>query len=300
MTPMPDSPAALAAEDGEFAEALEVVYERTDGGGHAVEWADVRDELTSGQWGRLIEKGVLVDDEGGFVIADVDAVETAIEEDEPAIDFDDEEIESTSWSTWDKAAGLVSLAFFAGYSIQSVRGMVGGTVDLLIGPINAVLPFYATVLVLALMTGLYSSLLQGNLMNPEIMAAYQERMQAIQDKRKAAKERGDEEALERIQKEQMAAAGDQLGMFKEQFRPMAWIMLLTIPLFLWMYWMILDGHIAASQSTIVLPLVGEKSWTSGMFGTPLQAWIVWYFLCSMGFSQLMRKSLDIDMTPSTS
>jgi uncharacterized membrane protein (DUF106 family) len=299
MTPMPDSPAALAAEDGELADALEVVYDRTDGGDHAVEWADVRENLSSGQWGRLIEKGVLVDGDGGFVLADASAVEAAIEE-EPTIDFgDEEEIESTSWSKWDKAAGLVSLAFFAGYSIQSVRGMVGGTVDLVIGPINAVLPFYATVLVLALLTGLYSSLLQGNLMNPEIMAAYQERMQAIQDKRKAAKERGDEEALERIQKEQMAAAGDQLGMFKEQFRPMAWIMLLTIPLFLWMYWMILDGHIAQSQSTIVLPILGEATWTEGVVG-PLQTWILWYFLCSMGFSQLLRKSLDIDMTPSTS
>jgi uncharacterized membrane protein (DUF106 family) len=299
MTPMPDSPAALAAEDGAFADALEVVYDRTDGGEQAIEWSDVHEDLSSGQWGRLIEKGVLVDEAGGFVLADADAVEAALEE-EPTIDFgDDEEIESTSWSTWDKAAGLVSLAFFAGYSLQSVRGVVGGVVDVVLGPINAVLPFYATVLVLALLTGLYSSLLQGNLMDPEIMGQYQERMQAIQDKRKAAKERGDEEALERIQKEQMAAAGDQLGMFKEQFRPMAWIMLLTIPLFLWMYWMILDGHIDPSQSTIVLPILGEAAWTEGVVG-PLQTWILWYFLCSMGFSQLLRKSLDIDMTPSTS
>jgi len=87
-----------------------------------------------------------------------------------------------------------------------------------------------------------------------------------------------------------------LGMFKEQFRPTVWIMLLTIPLFLWMYWMILDGHVSAAESTVVLPLFGQVEWTRGVAG-PIQAWIVWYFLCSMGFSQLLRKSMDIQMTP---
>jgi uncharacterized membrane protein (DUF106 family) len=32
----------------------------------------------------------------------------------------------------------------------------------------------------------------------------------------------------------------------------------------------------------------------------MQAWIVWYFLCSMGFTQIIRKSLNIDISPSAS
>ncbi|NNC25236.1 DUF106 domain-containing protein, partial [Salinisphaera sp. USBA-960] len=71
---------------------------------------------------------------------------------------------------------------------------------------------------------------------------------------KAAKERGDEEALDRIQKEQMEAMGDQLGMFKMQFRPMVWIMLLTIPVFLWMYWKL--GQIDQGVE-LILPLIGH-------------------------------------------
>jgi uncharacterized membrane protein (DUF106 family) len=287
-----DTPTALAADDPEYADALSVVYEHTDGGAEPITWPDVREELTSGQWGRLIETGALVDDGDGFVLDDPDAIADAVEGDGP----DTEDIETTSWSTWDKVAGATSLAFFAGYSLQSVRSVVGEVVNVFIGPINQVLPFYGTILILALLTGLYSSLLQANLMNTEVMAKYQERMQAIKDKRERAKERGDDEALERIQQEQMEAAGDQIGMFKEQFRPMAWIMLLTIPLFLWMYWMIRDGHISDAQMTVVLPLAGETQWNRGIVG-PLQAWIAWYFLCSMGFSQLLRKSLDIDMTP---
>jgi uncharacterized membrane protein (DUF106 family) len=287
-----NTPTALADDDPEYAEALSVVYDYTDAGADPVTWPDVREDLSSGQWGRLIETGVLVDDGEGFVIDDPGAVADALDTDSSSA----EDIETTSWSTWDKAAGAISLAFFAGYSLKSVRSVVGEVVNVFIGPINQTLPFYATILLLALLTGLYSSLLQANLMNTEIMGKYQERMQEIKDKRKRAKERGDEEALERIQQEQMEAAGDQMGMFKEQFRPMAWIMLLTIPLFLWMYWMIRDGHLSTAQMEVILPIVGETQWNRGILG-PLQAWIAWYFLCSMGFSQLLRKSLDIDMTP---
>jgi uncharacterized membrane protein (DUF106 family) len=90
--------------------------------------------------------------------------------------------------------------------------------------------------------------------------------------------------------------GDQLGMFKEQFRPMVWTMFFTIPVFLWIYWMVLDGHVSGNETQIVAPLVGEATWRTRILG-PMQLWIVWYFLCSMGFTQLIRKSLNIQTTP---
>jgi uncharacterized membrane protein (DUF106 family) len=89
-------------------------------------------------------------------------------------------------------------------------------------------------------------------------------------------------------------------MFKEQFRPMVWIMVLTIPVFLWMYWAIGfrggAGAHADLVSPIVVPIAGEQKWTDGIVG-PLQIWIVWYFLCSMAFTQVIRKSLNIQTTP---
>jgi uncharacterized membrane protein (DUF106 family) len=94
---------------------------------------------------------------------------------------------------------------------------------------------------------------------------------------------------------------DNLGMFKEQFRPMVWIMVLTIPVFLWMYWAI--GFRGGSKhypeemiGDIVIPFVGQVEWTTGFVG-PIQVWIVWYFLCSMAFTQVIRKSLNIQTTP---
>jgi uncharacterized membrane protein (DUF106 family) len=47
---------------------------------------------------------------------------------------------------------------------------------------------------------------------------------------------------------------------------------------------------------IVLPVAGEVGWNVSILG-PIQAWIVWYFVCSMSFTQIIRKALNIQTTP---
>jgi uncharacterized membrane protein (DUF106 family) len=291
----------LVSEDAEMEGVVRTVLDRADDG--EVKWVDVRDDLSSGQWGRLIETGVLVDGDAGFRLADAEATRDALDDGESATatttTTSTDDGDSSSWSKWDKGAALVSVALFAGYSWAPMRNVIGNGMNVFLNPLNTALPFYAVVMVLAVVTGLYSTLLQANLMDTEMMGEYQEKMQEIQEKRKEAKERGDDEALDRIQDEQMDAMGDQMGMFKEQFRPMVWIMFLTIPVFLWMYWGVGIGANATpifDLEPLVLPLAGEKAWTDQVLG-PIQVWIVWYFLCSMGFTQIIRKGLNIDISP---
>jgi len=294
----------LVDDDDQMAGVVQLVLDSAEDG--AISYGDVRDDVDSGRWGRLIDRGILVENGDEYVVRDPEGVREGLEEatkEEPSVSLDldmpDEPEGDSSWSVYDKAAAIGSVGLFAGYSISSVRNVIGQTLDLLLGPLESTLPFYAVVMVLALFTGLYSTLLQANLMDTEKMAYYQNRMKAIQNKRDEAKEAGDDEALEQIQQEQMEAMGENLGMFKEQFRPMVWIMLFTIPVFLWMYWMILADATTITPESIVLPIVGEKSWTGGVVG-PIQTWIVWYFLCSMGFTQIIRKALDIQTTPTGS
>ncbi len=303
---------ALVREDGSMVDALEAIRETADENGGEVQWGDVSDDLTSGQWGRLIEKGVLVDGAEGFEIADREAYDEALDGDTdsivPDVDIDDEE---TKWSQWDKLAAVGSVLLMIGYWLESVRETVGGAIDMVMAPLDAVLPFYAVILAVSMLTGLYSTLLQANLMNPEIIGKYQKRMKSMQEKQKdvkerkeAAEERGASEAelerleneMEEVREEQMEAMAENMGMFKEQFRPMVWIMLFTIPLFLWMYWKILGGHISDAEMIMIMPIAGEVALNEGLLG-PMWAWIIWYFLCSMGFTQLLRKALNIDMTP---
>jgi len=298
---------SLVDGDEEMRDAVETVLDRADDGD--IKWLDVKGELSSGQWGRLIQKGVLVEGEEGFRLADAEATQAGLGPaatpgaSDSGSDGDAASDDGgSSWSTYDKGAAVVTLGLFVGYSWKPLRDVIGTVMDVPLSPLQEVLPFYAVVMILALATGLYSTLLQANLMDMDKMSQYQERMQEIQERRKEAKESGDDEALDEIQEEQMDAMGDQLGMFKEQFRPMVWIMFFTIPVFLWMYWSIGVGANASAQialDSLVLPLIGRVEWTESVLG-PIQAWIIWYFVCSMGFTQIIRKSLNIDISPTSS
>ncbi|SNR30595.1 DUF106 domain-containing protein [Halorubrum vacuolatum] len=296
---------SLVREDRELRGAIEVVLDAAENGegvDDEVRWIDVRDEITSGQWGRLIEKEILVDGESGFALADREGIEDGLDvEDDLTQGSDFEAPETTTWTTWDKLAALSTVGFFVGYAFEPVRAVIAGAIDLVFGPLMALVPFYVVIMVVALATGLYSTLLRAGLMDMEKMSVYQDRMKDIQERRKKAKERDDDEAMEAIQEEQMEAMGDQLGMFKEQFRPMVWIMFLTIPAFLWMFWVVGYRGTEAQYSleTLVIPFAGTVEWTTGVIG-PIQVWIVWYFLCSMAFTQIVQKSLNIQMTASSS
>ena len=280
---------SLVREDPEMATILEDLLDH-DG---ELQWQDVSGDVSSGQWGRLLEKDILVEGEEGFRFADPEGVEDGLAPDDGG---DDDSPESTSWSTYDKLAGVGAVGAMVGYSYSPIRNGIGGAIDTLLGPLDAMLPFYVVILILAVLTGLYSTLLQANLTDMEKMSEYQERAQALQDKMSAAKERGDEAEVERLREEQMEAFGDQAGMLKEQFRPMVWIMLLTIPVFLWMYWKLGTGQVPDSEINMVLPLMGDVNLQSGQV-VVFPAWIVWYMVCSFSFSNVIRKALNIQTTP---
>lgn len=281
------------AEEGEhMTDALEEVLNVAEEQG-TVTWGDVSDDISSGAWGRLIEKGLLVDVDGaGFVIDDPDGVRDALEEADPTTETPD-----VAWTVYDKMAIFTLLGLFVGYAFSSARAAIGETINLFLGPLEAALPFYLVILILALLTGLFSSIMQDNLMNPEIMGSYKEKTEKLKERRKEAKERGDDEALDQIQQEQMEMMTENLGMMKAQFRPMIWIMLFTIPVFLWLYWIVRDLGVTVTDPVIIMPFFGElTSWQAGVVG-PIEVWLVWYFICSLGFTQILRKALNVRTSP---
>jgi len=296
----------LLEEGEDMEDALRTVHGIATANGGSVTWEDVDGDLTSGQWGRIIETGLLRSADEGFELTDPEGIERALDGDvegDVSLGFDDlpeideETKEAASWSQYDKLAAVGSVMMMVGYYFDPVQNVVGGTLDLLLGPLLAVLPFYLVIFSVALLTGLYSSLLMANLMDHDKLSVYRERMNVIKEKREAAKERGDDEAVERIQEKQMEMMGDQLGMMKTQFRPMVWVMLLTIPVFLWLWWTIGQGTVGTEgQPDMIMPLVGGVNWNEGVLG-PLRAWIFWYILCSFGFGQVLRKSLNIRTSP---
>jgi uncharacterized membrane protein (DUF106 family) len=285
----------LAAEGEKNTDALASVIEVADEKG-TVEWDDVSDDIESGEWGRLIEKGLLVKtDSGDYVLDDPEGAREALEDADPAA-MDDGD---SPWSSYDKLALVALAGLFVGYALSSVRASIGQTLNIFLGPIESALPFYLVILVLAVLTGLFSSIVQDHLMDLDAMAEYKQKASDLKERRKEAKERGDEEELDRIQEEQMEMMSQNIGLLQTQFRPMIWIMVFTIPVFLWMFWLVRDLGVTVANPVIVMPLFGDISgWQAGVVG-PIEAWIIWYFVCSLGFTQIMRKALNVQTSPDT-
>jgi uncharacterized membrane protein (DUF106 family) len=133
-------------------------------------------------------------------------------------------------------------------------------------------------------------------MDYEKMAENQAKTKDFQAKFREAQLSGDEKLIKKMQARQQAMMADQMEMSKNQFKPMAFILVLTVPIFFWLIEHIpteLEMLDAPSLSTaIIIPFAGLSTYFEVYLGFfPL--WILWYMLCSLVMSQIIRKALNI-------
>jgi uncharacterized membrane protein (DUF106 family) len=271
--------------DDALADAAAAALDRAESGDGTVAWGDVSGAVPAEQWGRLLESELLVATDAGFVVDDPDAVRAAVgERDADAHSGgepdDADTADAGGWSAADKLAGVAAIGMMASYQVPVARDTIGSTADVFLGPVEAALPFGATVALLAVATTLVSTTLRRRLMdgNPQDIA--KDRMQTVRERLDAARERGDDEAVERLQSRQQELMMEQLGAMKRMVRPMVYAVLVTIPVFLWITWLTLNPAAAITPAAQVLPLVGRVVWTAKLVG-PLQVWTVWYIACSL-------------------
>ncbi|WP_459194567.1 DUF106 domain-containing protein [Halosimplex sp. J119] len=280
---MDDTLREVLESDDVLGDAAAVVLDRAESGDGTVAWVDVSDAVPAEQWGRLLEREVVVATEGGFVIEDPDAVRAAVSDRDPSeavADDAGETEESAGWSTTDKLAGVAALCLMASYQVPMARDAVGSTAHLLLGPVEAALPFGATITLLAVASTVVSTTLRKRLTDGDPQAELKARMNTVEERLEAARERGDDEAVERLRSRQQELLAEQLGAMKQMIRPMVYGMLVTIPVFLWITWLTVNPAAAITPAAQVLPLAGRVVWTARLVG-PIQVWTAWYIACSV-------------------
>jgi uncharacterized membrane protein (DUF106 family) len=80
---------------------------------------------------------------------------------------------------------------------------------------------------------------------------------------------------------------EQLELSQQQFKPMAYILVITVPIFFWLLFRLAQVH-----STITFPYYGTLSLNAPALWI-IPAWILWYMICSITLSQVIRKALNI-------
>lgn len=269
-------------DDGALAAALDTALDRAESTDGTVVWTDVAGEMPAEQWGRLLETGLLVDAGNAFVVDDPTAARELLDDvdPDPLATNRASDTGEAGWSLQDKHAGVGSLALIASYQFSPARDAVGSTMHTVLGPVEAALPFALTVALLAVVIGTVSTLLNRRLRDTGRMERLKTRMGTIRERLSDARDRGDEAAVERLEAEQRDLMGDQLLLFTDMLRSMAYTVLLTAPVFLWLSWLAVNPVAAITPTATVFPFFGRIVWTARLVG-PLQVWMVWYFACSL-------------------
>ncbi len=178
---------------------------------------------------------------------------------------------------------LFGIIFFPG-----LRDGIGKIMETLLDPLLTLLPLHMIIFILAAITGLYASLIQKYTMDWELMRRVQERMKILQKELREAQISNNAQKIKKLQGQQAEMMTDQMEMMKQQFKPMLYISVISIPLFLGLY-LVIANHPGASM---IFPFWGEQKLTGLLFGF-LQFWLFWYFICSYIVSQITRKALNI-------
>ena len=194
---------------------------------------------------------------------------------------------------WDKYGIYISLGFMMlmmfSYSITWLRVGVGQGIDVVFSPLidGFKIPFYILIVILSAFTGLYSSIIQKYTIDYEKMTETQERMKEFQTEYREAQLSQDEKKIKKMEVKKDRVMREQLEMSQNQFKPMAYILVLTVPIFFWLLF-----RLSQVKDTITLPYAG----TVGLHNPAvwvIPAWILWYMICSITLSQIIRKSLNI-------
>lgn len=189
----------------------------------------------------------------------------------------------------DSAALAVGFVLFFGIMVSGdLRHSLGVAVGYILGWLPAILPFHVVLFIMAAITGLYASLIQKYTMDWDFLKSQQEKMKRVQRQMKEAQLSGDQARLQALQNEQMKMVAEQGKMMQMQFKPMLYIGIISIPLFMWAYLYIEQNP----DLSMTFPFWGTQNINAAVIG-PVVYWFYWYFVCSLPVSQIIRKALDI-------
>ena len=191
---------------------------------------------------------------------------------------------------------IMVFAFIVMFASLAYRNEVGTALDVVLGPFaDFVGEFLILILILSVVTGIYTSVVQKYTMNWELMAKskeYQKQIRDLQKEYMEAKKENNQHKMKKIEKTRTEVMRKQTQfsgeMFKQQMKPMAYIMIITIPIFMWI-WMYVESH---PDMVVTFPLFGVTELSSAfIFSLPF--WVLWYMMCSIPITQVVRKALGI-------
>jgi uncharacterized membrane protein (DUF106 family) len=183
--------------------------------------------------------------------------------------------------------GFMFLMMWA-YTVPWLREGIGQGMDAVFAPLVMTfkIPFYILIVILSAFTGLYSSIIQKYTIDYNKMTESQERMKEFQTEYREATLSQDDKKIKKLEAKRDRVMREQMELSQQQMKPMIYILVISVPIFFWLWF-----RLSQTTTTITLPYYGLHSLTDPIWIIP--AWILWYMICSITLSQVIRKALNI-------
>lgn len=174
------------------------------------------------------------------------------------------------------------------YTVPWLRDGIGEGMDAIFSPLITTfgIPFYILIVILSAFTGLYSSIIQKYTIDYERMTESQEKMREFQTEYREATLSQDEKRIKKLEAKRDRVMREQLELSQQQMQPMIYILIISVPIFFWLWF-----RLSKTSTTITFPYWGLHGLNDPIWILP--AWILWYMLCSITVSQVIRKALNI-------
>jgi len=189
---------------------------------------------------------------------------------------------------------LVYLVMTIAYAF--LRNPVGQAMNYVLGGLvySLYVPLFITILLLSVITGSYSSLLLNRFVDQDQVKQSQAKMRDFQKVYREAQLAGDQSKLKKLEKERAEVMELSMDVQAQTMRPMPYILIISLPLFGWLSYTMLSVSSWPSQvsHTMTFPYFGTLAYNQGVILT-FPVWLVWYLVCSLVFTQVIRKTLGM-------
>jgi uncharacterized membrane protein (DUF106 family) len=180
----------------------------------------------------------------------------------------------------------LGIVFLVGIMISNeFRMHLASYVAPFLDPVAKSMPIYMVIIVLAAITGIYTSLIQKFTVDTKRLKAIQKRVMNFQKEYMEATKQDNKYKLKQMEAEKAEIQQLQSEMMSMQFKPMFYSMVVTLPIFMWLLTK------TKENASVVVPFSGPIHIADPVLVFPW--WLFWYFLCSIAINQVIRKALKI-------
>jgi len=180
----------------------------------------------------------------------------------------------------------LGITIFIGIFIShDFRTFLGDSLAPFLDPVYGEVGVLYTIMILSIITAGYSTIIQKLTVDYKRLKEIQQRVMEFNKEYAEALKKNNQEKLKRLEPQKEEIGKLQSELMSMQFDPMFYTVVVTIPIFMWLY------RISTFNPTVVVPFGGEIH--AGNFYFIFPWWIWWYMFNSITFGQIIRKILKV-------